>query len=680
MAVQESHDLAGSRRRTGMSAYDRIVQPARLRPSPAFPPHTAPILPSRNDHLHEGEYEPASELDCLRPVFAPILLRAAEARSRQIGVGADDVLIRSGVIDEDAYLRALSAHTGIAIDPLTTASRDDCCLPDRHLFRAAQHGLLPMRANGELVWIVAPRGLTARQLCRFAAAHPSLRERIRLTSAHDLSRFLLRQAGDVLGRAATHALEWRFPMLSAAPAALATAWPRPLRHAARTGVLAMLITLTPAFALEFWGNVLAIWFLAFIGLRLAASLIPPRLPARPPRIPDNRLPVYTVIAALYHEAASVAALIKALDAFDYPREKLDIIIVLELDDLETRAAIARLDSMPHVRVLLAPAQGPRTKPKALNCALPFARGSFTAVFDAEDRPDPGQLRAALDAFRTQGADVACAQASLCIENASDSWLSCMFAAEYAGQFDVFLPGFTRFGLPLPLGGSSNHFRTSILREVGGWDAYNVTEDADLGFRLARFGYRSVTFASTTYEEAPARFGGWLHQRSRWMKGWMQTWSVHMRRPGRLWRDAGPKGFFTLNALVGGNVLTALTFPILVTNVAFDLLARCGGMTRWFATNPVTPLHLVTVVAGFASTIVIGLMGLARRGQSQRGWILLLTPLYWGCLSIAAWRALIQLWSDPYRWEKTEHGLSGSRAGRHSPGQATSALAGNRKRP
>jgi cellulose synthase/poly-beta-1,6-N-acetylglucosamine synthase-like glycosyltransferase len=378
--------------------------------------------------------------------------------------------------------------------------------------------------------------------------------------------------------------------------------------------------------------------------------------ARPPRIPDNRLPVYTVIAALYREAASAGSLIEAINALDYPREKLDVIIVIELDDLETRAALAKLGPMPHVRILLAPAEGPRTKPKALNCALPFARGSFTAVFDAEDRPDPGQLRAALDAFRTEGAAVACAQASLCIENPRDSWLSCMFAAEYAGQFDVFLPGFARFGLPLPLGGSSNHFRTPVLRQVGGWDAYNVTEDADLGFRLARFGYRSVTFASTTYEEAPARFGGWVRQRSRWMKGWMQTWSVHMRRPDRLWRDAGAKGFFTLNTLIGGNVLTALTFPILAGTIAIDLLAHFG-MTRWFAASSVTPLHLSTIIAGFVSAIVIGLMGLARRGQLRHGWILLLTPLYWGCLSIAAWRALYQLLTEPYRWEKTEHGLS-----------------------
>jgi cellulose synthase/poly-beta-1,6-N-acetylglucosamine synthase-like glycosyltransferase len=203
-----------------------------------------------------------------------------------------------------------------------------------------------------------------------------------------------------------------------------------------------------------------------------------------------------------------------------------------------------------------------------------------------------------------------------------------------------------------------HFRTSVLREVGGWDAYNVTEDADLGFRLARFGYRSVTFDSTTSEEAPIRFTAWLGQRSRWMKGWMQTWGVHMREPRRLWREAGPRGFLTLNIIVGGNVLTALAYPILVIEFAAYLVTIDAGiMPGWFFTGSLAPLHIATVTVGFASTVVVGLMGLARRGKLRSGWVLALTPLYWACLSIAAWRALWQLWVDPYRWEKTEHGLT-----------------------
>jgi cellulose synthase/poly-beta-1,6-N-acetylglucosamine synthase-like glycosyltransferase len=207
-----------------------------------------------------------------------------------------------------------------------------------------------------------------------------------------------------------------------------------------------------------------------------------------------------------------------------------------------------------------------------------------------------------------------------------------------------------------------HFRTAVLREVGGWDAWNVTEDADLGFRLARFGYRSVTFDSTTNEEAPIRFKAWLGQRSRWMKGWMQTWGVHMREPRRLWREAGPRGFLALNIIVGGNVLTALAYPILVIELAADLLTDITGSTSsWFFSSALAPLHIATVTAGFASTVLIGLMGLARRRRLRSGWVLALTPFYWGCLSIAAWRALWQLWRDPYRWEKTEHGLTRSNA-------------------
>ncbi|HEY0220457.1 MAG TPA: glycosyltransferase family 2 protein, partial [Afipia sp.] len=341
---------------------------------------------------------------------------------------------------------------------------------------------------------------------------------------------------------------------------------------------------------------------------------------------------------------------------DYPREKLDIKLVIEPDDVQTRAAIDGLGPLPHVQVVTAPNYGPRTKPKALNYALALARGTFLTVFDAEDRPDPNQLRDALHMFHDER--VACAQASLCIDNTSDGWLPRMFTAEYAGQFDVFLQGFSTFDMPLPLGGSSNHFRTSTLREVGGWDAYNVTEDADLGFRLARFGYRSTMFASTTYEEAPARFGAWLRQRSRWTKGWMQTWIVHMCSPADLWRDAGARGFFTLNIIVGGNVLTALAHPIMLAEVLVEMVMQAfdTDVSSFLASN-FAELHVAAITAGYLSTVVIGLIGLARRKLLHEAWILVLTPIYWICLSIAAWRALYQLLTDPYRWEKTEHGLA-----------------------
>lgn len=598
--------------------------------------------------------DPGIELACLHDAIDPRLLRAAARRATELGIGADQVLIQWGVIDEAAYLRRLSAHTGLGIESFAAIDRGASPLADHQILHAAVSGIVPLRRDGRLIWALAPRQKAARALCQLVADQPEIRQHARLASADSLQRFLMQQGGGALADAAAQGLRHRHPELSAAPRAAAAAlW---LQRARRGGGVLALSVLPPLLASDAWGLILALWFLGFVALRLIGSLWPRRWFARRTRRPDDELPVYSVVAALYREAALVAPLLRAIHALDYPREKLDVILVIEPDDRETRAAIARLGPLPHLRTLIAPARPPQTKPKALNYALPFVRGSFVAVFDAEDRPAPDQLRAALDAFSRGGARVGCTQARLCIDNLSNSWLSRMFAAEYAGHFDVFLPGMADLGLPLPLGGSSNHFRTAVLREVGGWDPYNVTEDADLGFRLARFGYRSTTFDSTTYEEAPIAFKAWLRQRSRWMKGWIQTWCVHMRRPWRLWREAGPGGFFALNMLVGGSVLTALAHPMLLYGVASDLISALQGSPSWLASDAAT-LHGLTIAAGYGSTVAIGLLGLARRGRLDRGWILALTPLYWVCLSIAAWRALGQFVWNPYHWEKTDHGLA-----------------------
>jgi cellulose synthase/poly-beta-1,6-N-acetylglucosamine synthase-like glycosyltransferase len=619
-----------------------------------------PQAPSGNDN-HKSLFDqgPADELDCLRHVLARERLEAAEARSRRLGIGAEQVLIRSGDISEADYLRHLSRHTGIAIEDLTEFDRADTPLNDRQIPYAAASGILPLRHNGRLIKVVAPRLRAVRTLCRLVAAHPYVCEDIRLTTAASLQQFLTQQSGAALSRIAALGLYDADPTQSAAPAACTTSWQGRLR---RGSSVAVAVLLPPFLMPGLFTATLAAWFLGFAALRLAGALWPrPALRQRPPS-PDGLLPVYSVVVALYREASSVAPLLQAIDALDYPREKLDVLLVVEADDPATHAAIARLGALPHVQLLVAPARAPQTKPKALNWALPFVRGSFVAVFDAEDRPDPGQLRAALAVFHEAGEEVACAQASLCIDNETHSWLSRMFAAEYAGQFDVVLPGMSAMRLPLPLGGSSNHFRTGVLRKVGGWDAYNVTEDADLGFRLARHGYRSVTFASTTYEEAPIRFGNWLRQRSRWMKGWLQTWCVHMRSPRQLWRDLGSGGLLVVNLVAGGNLLTALAYPVLIYLFLADTLTQQPAPWSW--------LHLAAITTACLSTGLVGWMGLGHRDRLHDAWILALTPLYWGCLSIAAWRAVAHYVWNPYRWEKTEHGV----ARRRHP------VAARRKRP
>ena len=250
------------------------------------------------------------------------------------------------------------------------------------------------------------------------------------------------------------------------------------------------------------------------------------------------------------------------------------------------------------------------------------------------------------------------QAPLCIDNTADSWLARLFTAEYAGQFDIFLPGLAALKLPLPLGGSSNHFRTDTLREVGGWDPYNVTEDADLGMRLARFGYRAGTIKATTYEEAPAQIGPWLRQRTRWFKGWTQTWLVHMRAPHQLWRALGWRGFLAFQLIVGGNVLAALVHPVFLIGLVHTVLNGPPPWANGSAILTVTAaLYSATAAAGYIVSGLVAFLGLARRGLLRTAWVLLLLPAHWLLLSLAAWRALYQFTMAPYAWEKTEHGLA-----------------------
>jgi cellulose synthase/poly-beta-1,6-N-acetylglucosamine synthase-like glycosyltransferase len=330
--------------------------------------------------------------------------------------------------------------------------------------------------------------------------------------------------------------------------------------------------------------------------------------------------------------------------------------VVEIDDDQTRRALAALDLGPPFEIIIAPAVGPRTKPKALNVALPLARGLYTVVYDAEDAPEPDQLRRAVEAFMSSDGRLGCLQASLTIDNTGDSWLARMFTADYAGQFDVMLPGLAVLRLPFPLGGSSNHFRTAVLRQVGGWDPYNVAEDADLGIRLCRLGYRVAALPSTTYEEAPTRLLPWLRQRTRWYKGWMQTWHVHTRRPLRLTRDLGPAGFSAFQLFLACNVLSALVHPIFMAALCYSLIAR-PPLQVISAVVQHTPIFAAVLIAGYGSTVALDLIGLRRRKLLAHAWVLLLSPLYWFLLSFAAWRALLQLLYDPHGWEKTEHGLA-----------------------
>jgi cellulose synthase/poly-beta-1,6-N-acetylglucosamine synthase-like glycosyltransferase len=590
------------------------------------------------------------EIDCVRDRLSLGIVAEVERRAINLRLGAEQVLVAADIIEEEAYLRALARHLGWAYDDLSGRKRDACPLSDERLMRAARDGVLPFMTEGQVSVAVAPRSVP--HLLDFARRHPRIR--FCLTSTASLNRFIMEHAAEAWGDAAAHALSRQRPDLSA------TRRDRPMPMA-RMIIAALWIAAfmtAPGPVIIASQAALAGSFLMWLLFRLAGCFLAPA-PRLPPPIPDDELPIYTVIVALYRESEAVDGLVEALRALDYPPEKLDIKIVIEPDDIETRNALKRLELRAPFEVIVAPDIGPRTKPKALNAALAFARGTFTGVFDAEDRPERNQLRRAVAAFMNDDDNLACVQAQLTIDNTEDGWLARLFTAEYAAQFDLFLPGLARMSLPLPLGGSSNHFRTDVLRRVGAWDAYNVTEDADLGMRLARFGYRAATIESSTYEEAPARPWPWLCQRTRWFKGWMQTWLVHVRHPLRLWRELGTAGFLTFQLVVGGSVLAALVHPLFFGMFVYAIATGKPIVGTDGTSTTLVLLFGTAWTAGYLVTIVLALRALARRKLLSSARSLVFVWVHWLMLSLAAWRALIQLLYDPYRWEKTKHGLARS---------------------
>jgi cellulose synthase/poly-beta-1,6-N-acetylglucosamine synthase-like glycosyltransferase len=383
-------------------------------------------------------------------------------------------------------------------------------------------------------------------------------------------------------------------------------------------------------------------------LRLWAAIGPRDEPATVPLLDDADLPRYTILLPLRDEARLVPQLSAAIRALDYPPEKLDVRFIVEARSANTIVAVQRQLGDPRFELLAVPDALPRTKPKALNYALPFVIGEHVVVYDAEDIPDPGQLRLAASLF-AQRPDLDCLQAELVIDNAGENWLTALFAGEYAGQFGLVLPLLARLGLPMPLGGTSNHFRTSALRHVGGWDPFNVTEDADLGVRLARRGLRTTTFPSRTREEAPVTFDGWLRQRTRWMKGWMQTLIVHNRRPREFLAEVGWRGFLGFQIYVGSMIISApLHTAFILSFVTSQFLPR-GSFDVWDG------LSVLIFVIGYGGPVALVIAGLNRLGRGDLLPAQLLLPGYWALHSLATVRALWELISRPFFWAKTQHG-------------------------
>jgi cellulose synthase/poly-beta-1,6-N-acetylglucosamine synthase-like glycosyltransferase len=372
------------------------------------------------------------------------------------------------------------------------------------------------------------------------------------------------------------------------------------------------------------------------------------------QLDERSLPLYTILIPLYREERTLPKLLASIRALDYPKHKLDVKLIVEADDPETFAALKALKPERYFDIIRVPASEPRTKPKACNYAMRFAKGEYVTIYDAEDEPEPGQLKQAVLAFRHGDERLVCVQARLNYHNRFTKFLPGCFALEYSLWFDFMLPGLAAMGMPIPLGGTSNHFKMEALKELEYWDPFNVTEDADLGVRLLWKGYRVGLIDSITWEESPVRLYAWIRQRSRWIKGYMQTYFVHMRKPLGLCKQLGIPGFFGFQMFIGAPTLMYLINPLMI---AVSLLIA------FFGTEPFSPLPnwlivfaVINLLGGILLQISFGLIS----ALHHRWWRLILhaclSPLYFLLHSAASLKALAQLITRPHYWEKTEHGV------------------------
>jgi cellulose synthase/poly-beta-1,6-N-acetylglucosamine synthase-like glycosyltransferase len=385
-------------------------------------------------------------------------------------------------------------------------------------------------------------------------------------------------------------------------------------------------------------------------------------------VPDDDLPMYTLLVPAFGEPEVMADLIRSLSRLDYPRHRMAVELLLEEGDDATLAAALACDTDMVVNVRVLPVGSPQTKPRALNYGLLLSESELVTIYDAEDRPEPLQLRRAAVALGRLGPEWGCLQARLGFYEADRNLLSKWFCAEYLTWFTCFLPGAVELGGVVPLGGTSNHFRRAALDDVGAWDPFNVTEDADLGIRLQRNGYRIGVLDSETLEEVNSDTINWVKQRSRWQKGYLQTALVHLRRPRRVIDELGWKGLVHLLLFIGGTPLLA------VANLCFWALTAFWFATRAHAVETVFPgiVFYMATAAWLLGNFVMAYLGVVTLLITEREELLpavLMAPLYWVLMSIASLRAAIQLVIDPFHWEKTTHGLAPS----DPPAEPTSSI-------
>ncbi len=631
-------------------------------------------------------------------VALPYELADGSVKAADVRCSALDDALRHLDLDEDDFAelrwRGLTNGTDAAAELVANSWRSDEAIADaiaaalglrRGAIRGGDILAEPFEAAPRRMARVLHPGLVAAAFVAprledipatraFLADHPETRSALSVTTLRDIEEARARRSCRSRLETARLSLASEAPALSARHTLTGS---QGFLAACALFVLVALVLYALSASLAALHALAIPFYAACIGLRAAAALDMVKRTTHRERAASvvaadpGPPPAYTVLVALRDERAdTIATLVAALSALRWPRSKLQILMVCEADDEATIGIVAAaIAGDARFRLVEVPPAFPRTKPKALNFALPLATGELVALFDAEDQPHPGQLEAAWAAFRAGGATLACVQAPLVVRNGDASWLSMHFGMEYAALFGGFLPWLARHGMPLPLGGTSNHFRRAHLEAVGAWDSHNVTEDADLGMRFARLGYRCGVIDCPTLEEAPEHWRVWRNQRTRWMKGWCQSWLVLMRDPWGLLREMGMRDFVVVQLLFLGMLTSSLAAII----VAALLLASAGdvALNGWPGgiAGALLLVDLALFVAGHTIHATLAVRCSARFGPVKTGRYVATLSAYWALVSLATGRAVWQLFTAPHLWEKTPHG----RAAKADADDATAPL-------
>ncbi len=587
------------------------------------------------------------------------------------GRPAAEELIRSGAISRPDFAFITAAHLGVEYSP----DGPDPYLLTKHVHRltAGPYQPLPPKPAGGFSnivtefrgWQEKPGIYIACEPSALAAVnklanHPGIdKSQIALSTGKVIHNCQLVAKSDFHLENAVSGLANKHPQYSASRIITGHQIAGILMIAA--AILAAIIYLPASTILGL--HILASVFYLSVTLMRAAMIIPgANIVENPDLFTCRRLglkrdmPLYTIMVALYKEAGQVDELVQSLKKLNWPADRLQVLLICEEDDPDTIFKCRAHSKGARFQTVVCPVSQPRTKPKALNFALPLAKGEYLVLYDAEDRPHVDQLNEAYDKFQRHD-DIACLQAPLFIHNDQQSWFTRMFAIEYTTLFSLILPVLERWNSPIPLGGTSNHFRTGVLREIGAWDPYNVTEDADLGIRLARFGYRCGTIKLPTMEEAPPVFHVWFKQRTRWIKGWLQTFLVHTRNPVKLTRSLGMRKMLFFHLVVTAIVISVLIHPFFIASMIYYgfILAREPDLDS--LTAVILGIDIFNLVGGYTTYFAVAWVTLKAKQRKYLRSSIIWIPLYWLLISLAGWRALFQMFYNPFLWEKTQHGLA-----------------------